>query len=73
MKLIVTQPAFCQPVERWRFDRTAKALGGAKSDVINQDNDDIRRACWGLDRKRRGRRGVAGIQRGDWWVIRELR
>src|SRR5438067_6111452 len=70
MKIVITQASCRQLVECRHFARTAECAWLSEADVVEQNDDDVRRVLRCFNLKARRRLGVAGIQLGDGWRLR---
>ena len=43
MKIVETKPVGCQPINIWCIDQAAEAPDLRKPDIVQQENDDVRR------------------------------
>jgi hypothetical protein len=47
--LVVAKPVVGEPLEVGRLDRAAKGAGGAKANIIGQDQQNVGRSGWRLN------------------------
>src|SRR5438552_15884478 len=67
MKIIITQASCRQLVECRHFARTAECAWLPEADVVEQNDDDVRRPLRGVNFKARRCLGIARVQlRGSW-------
>ena len=70
MKVVITKASRCQLIQRWHFARATKRARLSEADVIEQNNDDIRRSLRRLNLKARRRLRIARIELSDSWWLR---
>src|SRR6266566_3779319 len=70
MKIIITQASCRQLVECRHFARTAECAWLSEADVVEQNDDYVRRSLWSFHFKARRRLGIAGVKFRDRWRLR---
>jgi len=70
MKIVIAQAVCCQLIQPWHLTRAAKRAWLSEADVIEQNDDDVRRAFGSLNFKARRRFGITSVKFRDGWRLR---
>src|SRR5437016_8639788 len=70
MKAVVTEACGCELFRGRHFARSTKRTRLAEADVVEQNNDHVRRSPWGFDLKTWRRFGVPRVKLRNGWRLR---
>ena len=70
VKVIVPQPAPCQPIGRWHVDGPSERAGLTESHVVDQHDEHVGGAGRGLHLESRRGLGIPDIELGDGRIVR---
>src|SRR5437016_2963395 len=70
MKVVIAQAVGGQLIQRRHLARSTKRTRLAEADVVEQNNDHVRRSPWGFDLKTWRRFGVPRVKLRNGWRLR---
>src|SRR6266566_9450332 len=70
MEIVIAQASCRQLVQRLHLTRAAKGARLSEAEVVEQNDDDVRRSFWGFNFKARRRFGITSVKFRDGWRLR---